>query len=90
MRDLYRKQGEIDNEDSFASFTEMKLDKIYRESSELFRQLENFDNKYQVARMSEGERKKKLKKLEGMSWEIYYLLKKKMKNDPNNFICSIG
>lgn len=66
----------------------MKLDKLYRESSELLRQLDSFDNK--AAKMSENERNKKIKKLEGMSWEIYYLLKKKMQNDPNHFICSIG
>lgn len=71
----------------------MRLDKIYKESSNASKDLKNFDIKCQNEVLSlklSLERKNKLKKLEEISWELHHLLKKKMKNDPHKFICSIG
>lgn len=86
-------EGDFDNDDSFVSFTEMKLDQIYRETSEISKQVEDFDERCKRMIMTEkmsGERNEKLKKLEGKSWEIFCLLKKKMFDDPNHFIFSVG
>ena len=36
---------EGDNDDSFVSYTEMKLDQLYKESHHLFKQIKNLDEK---------------------------------------------
>ena len=85
--------GDIDNEDSFVSFTEMKLDQIYKETFENLKQLKDFDEKSKKVLFNEkiaNERKEKIKNLEMKSWEIFNLLKKKMLEDPNHFIFSLS
>jgi len=70
----------------------MKLDQIYKETFEILKQLKDFDDRCKRVLMNEklsNERKEKIKNLEGKSWEIYSLLKKKMLDDPNHFIFSI-
>ena len=85
--------GDIDNEDSFVSFTELKLDQIYKETFENLKQLKEFDEKCKKVFFTEkitNERKEKIKNLEKKSWEIFNLLKKKMLEDPNHFIFSLS
>lgn len=89
----HRVEGDVDNDDSFVSFTEMKLDQIYRDSLDLIKQLKDFDKKYKANLINDKlskERKQKLTSLESKSWEILALLKKKMIEDPRHFIFSLG
>lgn len=89
-----RIEGDIDNDDSFVSFTEMKLDQIYKDSFDLLKQLKEFDKKYNASFVNDKklnkDRKEKITVLENKSWEILGLLKKKMNEDPRHFIFSIG
>ena len=71
----------------------MKLDQIYKESSCILKKLNKIDQECKLAFLNKKlskERKEKLKSLEDKSFEIYNELKKKMIDDPNNFIFSIG